>query len=233
LGCSPFKALYGYEASVLAAPDFLGTEDTEAGQWVNQRDAYNVMLKEQLLKAQQRAKHFADLKRRPREFQVGEQVLLKLQPYAQYSVVNRACPKLSFKYFGPYTVLERIGAVAYKIQLPEEAQVHPVFHVSQLKPFTPNYVPVFLELPHIADLENVNVQPMEILDRRLVKKGSSAVTQVLVRWSGIPKEAATWEDFNVVRTRFPDSLAWGQASVQGGENVTAPGKSATTTTCMV
>jgi hypothetical protein len=84
LGCSPFKALYGYEASVLAAPDFLGTEDTEAGQWVNQRDAYNVMLKEQLLKAQQRAKHFADLKRRPREFQVGEQVLLKLQPYAQY-----------------------------------------------------------------------------------------------------------------------------------------------------
>jgi hypothetical protein len=42
------------------------------------------MLKEQLLKAQQRAKHFADLKRRPREFQVGEQVLLKLQPYAQY-----------------------------------------------------------------------------------------------------------------------------------------------------
>jgi hypothetical protein len=104
-----------------------------------------------------------------------------------------------------------------------------------LKPFTPNYVPVFSELPHIADLENVNVQPMEILDRRLVKKGSSAVTQVLVRWSGIPKESATWEDFNVVRTRFPDSLAWGQASVQGGGggNVTAPGKSATTTTCMV
>jgi hypothetical protein len=112
------------------------------------------------------------VKRRPREFQVGVQVLLKLQPYAQHSMVNRACPKLAFKYFGPYTVLERIGVVAYKIQLPEEAQVHPVFHVSQLKPFTPNYVPVFSELPHIhiADLENVNVQPMEILDKCLVKK---------------------------------------------------------------
>jgi hypothetical protein len=107
--------------------------------------------------------------------------------------------------------------VAYKIQLLEEAQVHPVFHVSQLKPFTPNYVPVFSELPHIANLENVIVQPMEILDKCLVKKGSSIVTQVLVRWCGIPKEFATWEDFNVVSTRFPNFIAWGQASVQGGK----------------
>jgi hypothetical protein len=84
-------------------------------QWVNQRDNHRVMLQEQLLKAQQRYKHFADLKRRLREFQVGEQVLLKLQPYAQHSMVNRSCPKLAFKFFGPYTVLEKIGEVAYKI----------------------------------------------------------------------------------------------------------------------
>jgi hypothetical protein len=56
LGCSHFKALYGYEASVLVAPVFQGIEDTEARQWVNQRDVYNVMIKEQLLKAQQREK---------------------------------------------------------------------------------------------------------------------------------------------------------------------------------
>jgi hypothetical protein len=72
----------------------------------------------------------ADTKRFDRTFQVGELVLLKLQSYAQSSVINRPCPKLAMKYFGPYKILERIGAVAYKLELPDHCQIHPVFHVS-------------------------------------------------------------------------------------------------------
>jgi ribosomal protein L21E len=192
-------------------------------QWVNQRDNHRVMLQEQLLKAQQRYKHFADLKSRLREFQVGEQVLLKLQPYALHSMVNRSCPKLAFKFFGPYTVLEKIGEVAYKIQLPEDAQIHLVFHVSQLKPFTPSYVPVFSELPKVMDLGQEDVQPMDILDKHLVKKGRAIITQVLIKWSDLQVAANTWEDYNVIRARFLDALTWGQASIPGGANVTAEG----------
>lgn len=73
------------------------------------------MLRSQLTKAQHRMKTQADKHRCERQFQVGDQVLLKLQPYAQHSVVNRPYPKLAFKYFGPFTVLEQIGAVAYKL----------------------------------------------------------------------------------------------------------------------
>jgi hypothetical protein len=54
----------------------------------------------------------ADRLRTDQQFQVGDMVLLKLQPYAQHSVVSRPCPKLAFKFFGPYKIMERVGAVA-------------------------------------------------------------------------------------------------------------------------
>jgi hypothetical protein len=82
-------------------------------------------------------------------FVVGDMVLLKLRPYAQQSVVNRPCPKLAFKYFGPFKVIQRIGSVPYKLELPAHAQEYPIFHVSHLKSFTPNYTSVFAELPQL------------------------------------------------------------------------------------
>jgi hypothetical protein len=64
------------------------------------------------------------------------------------------------------------------------------------------------------------VVPLEILDRRLVKKGNKAVPQVLIRWSNIPQESATWEDYYVLRQKFPDAGAWGQVDSVEGANVT-------------
>lgn len=221
LDCSPFKILYGYEPPFAAAPTISSEVDTDVATWMADRATMLNVLRDKLADAQNRMKQYADRSRSERQFQVGEMVLLKLQSYAQHSVVNRPCPQLAFKFFGPYKVIERIGEVAYRLELPKTAQVHPVFHVSQLKPFTPNYVPVFSELPKVNDLNKQGVVPFEVLDRRLVKKGNPAVTQVLVRWSNIPPESATWEDFEVVRHRFPESVAWGQATSEGGADVTA------------
>jgi hypothetical protein len=72
-------------------------------------------------------KMLADKKRQYFSFAVGDQVLLKLQPYTQSSVTNRPFPKLAKKYFGPFRVLERIGDVAYRLDLLDGSKIHNVF----------------------------------------------------------------------------------------------------------
>lgn len=97
-------------------------------------------------------------------------MLLKLQPYVHDSVVSHPYPKLAMKYFGPYKVLERIGVATYKMDLLADSLVHPVFHISQLKPLTPSYVSFFHELPKPVDLTSQPLELEEILERRLVKE---------------------------------------------------------------
>lgn len=121
-------------------------------------------------------------------------------------MVSRPCPKLAFRFFEPYKVLEKVASVAYRLELPPTAQIYHVFHVSQLKPFTRNYTPVFTTLPHYQDLAQHDVVPKEILDRRLVKKGGRAVPQVLIL-SHLSPDSTTWEDYYVLQERFPHSLA--------------------------
>ncbi|KAJ1276651.1 hypothetical protein BS78_05G230700, partial [Paspalum vaginatum] len=203
LGCSPFKALCGYDPSVIASPPGSSTLPTTIEDWIVDKQAHDSMLKEMLAAAQNRTKYQADKHKTDRVFQVGEQVLLPLQPYAQHSVVNRPCLKLALKFYGPYTVLERIGQTAYHLELPADAMIHPVFHVSQLKPFTPNYTPVYHDLPQVVDLDQYPLQPEVVLQRRFIKKGNAAVPQVLVKWTNLPADAATWEDYYVVKKQFP------------------------------
>lgn len=79
-------------------------------------------------------KKLADTKRTKISFDEGDWVLVKLQPYRQHSLVLRKKDKkLGMRYFGPFKVLKKIGAVAYRLQLLAEAHSHPIFHVSVLK----------------------------------------------------------------------------------------------------
>ncbi|GJR24613.1 hypothetical protein Tco_0973140 [Tanacetum coccineum] len=85
--------------------------------------------------ARDRQKSYADLKRIPMEFQVGDKVMLKVSPWKGVMRFGKR-GKLNPRYVGPFKVIERVGEVAYKLELPEElSRVHNTFHVSNLKKF--------------------------------------------------------------------------------------------------
>jgi hypothetical protein len=168
------------------------------------RDEAIRQLKAQLLRAQDRMKHFADKKRCDRSFVIGEWVFVKLRAHRQKSVVNRINPKLSARYFGPYPVVERIGAVAYKLKLPDGSRVHPVFHVSLLKKAVGSYNEEET-LPDDLDGEKDNnpYEPDQVLAQRTVLVQGEEVKQVLVQWRGQNIEEATWEDAVMLTSQFP------------------------------
>jgi hypothetical protein len=120
------------------------------------------LLKHHLERVRLRMKHQADKGRTERTFAVGDSVFLKLQPYIQSSVAPRAHHKLLFKYYGPYTVLERVGEVAYRLALPEGSRIHPVIHVSQLKKAIGPNIQVQPCLPSPLDVLQV---PVRVLQR--------------------------------------------------------------------
>lgn len=228
LGCSPYKALYGHEPNYGTFDTMLVTENVDVQQWIAMNQGHSALLKEHLLSAQAKVKHYADKHRSDRIFMVGDSVYLKLQPYAQNSVVNRPCKKLAYKYYGPFEILERIGEVAYKLDLPEAALIHPVFHMSQLKEHIPDHTPVFSELPAGMDLATSDTIPEAILDRRLVKRGMNSHLQVLIKWSSHDAAGATWEDYESIKLRFPLAPAWGHAGSEGEATVSAMGNTLTT-----
>lgn len=86
-----------------------------------------------LSRAQNRMKQLADRQRSERAFAVGDSVYLKLQPYRQQSLKTSTSHKLAPKFYGPFQILDKIGVVSNKLELPQSTKIHNVFHVSQLK----------------------------------------------------------------------------------------------------
>ncbi|GKA08154.1 putative reverse transcriptase domain-containing protein, partial [Tanacetum coccineum] len=92
-----------------------------------------VLIKEKLKAARNRQKSYADNRRKPLEFEVGDQVLLKVSPWKGVIRFGKK-GKLAPRYVGPFEILKRIGPEAYRLRLPEElSSVHGTFHVSNLK----------------------------------------------------------------------------------------------------
>ena len=106
--------------------------------------------------------------RSERSFEVGDLVFLRLQPYKQMSLKqSKKDNKLSLKCYGPYNVLQRIGTMAYKLELPTSSQVHPVFHVSCLKKVIGNKISVQTILPKLDEEGKIILEPKVVTETRI------------------------------------------------------------------
>ncbi|GKC89166.1 reverse transcriptase [Tanacetum coccineum] len=100
-------------------------------------------------------------------------------------------------------IIKKVGKVAYKLQLPTSSQIHPVFHVSQLKKYKGPTPMVLGQLPTLSTKGLIIEEPFVVLDRRMAKKGNVAAVYVLIQWvNGTPSDA-TWELYKDIAARFP------------------------------
>ena len=166
------------------------------------RDAVLDQLKFNLIRAQHRMQRTTNAHRRDLEFSVGGSVFLKLQPYRQHSLAQRHCHKLAARFYGPFSVVAKVSIVAYKLDVPFSCKIHPVFHVSQLKPARGSHLSHAL-LPQLsADLE-LRAVPEAVLDVKYAAPDSSLDDQGLIKWKDLPDSDATWECYANVAAYFP------------------------------
>nr|GEZ01984.1 putative reverse transcriptase domain-containing protein [Tanacetum cinerariifolium] len=167
-----------------------------------------VQIKQRMQAARNRQKSYADLKRKPMDFQVGDKVILKVSPWKGVVRFGKR-GMLNPRYVGPFKVLERVGDVAYKLNLPEKlSRVHNTFHVSNLKKcHADKPLAVLLDGLHFDDKLYFVEEPVEIMDREVKPLKPSQIPLVKVRWNSKRGPEYTWEREDQFRKKYPHLFA--------------------------
>nr|GEZ84077.1 putative reverse transcriptase domain-containing protein [Tanacetum cinerariifolium] len=153
-----------------------------------------VQIKNWLLTAKSRQKSYADARRKPMEFEVDDMIMLKVSPWKGIIRFGKH-GKLSPWFIGPFEIIERIGPVAYKLELLEKLhRIHNTFHVSNLKKFLAdeNLVIPLEKVQLDAKLHFIE-EPVEIMDREVKQLKQSRIPIVKVRWNSRRGPEYTWE----------------------------------------
>ncbi|GJT47783.1 putative reverse transcriptase domain-containing protein [Tanacetum coccineum] len=165
---APFVALYGRRSRSPVCWAEVGEVQLTSPEIVHETTEKIIQIKQRIQAARDRQKSYADLKLKPMEFQVRDRVMLKVSPWKGV-VPFRKQGKLNPRYVRPFKVLVKVGAVSYKLELPQElSRVHSTFHVSNLKKcYSDEPLAVLLDGLHIDDKLHFVEEPVEIMDREV------------------------------------------------------------------
>ena len=135
---------------------------------------------------------------------MGDQVYLKVSPWKGILRFGKK-EKLSSRYIRPYEIIERIGTLAYRLDLPPElSQIHNVFHICMLKKYVPHHSHVIRPKPVELQTDlTYAAEPVQILSREVKKLHSKRIPLVKVQWQNHHRKEATWERKDEMMKKYP------------------------------
>ncbi|KAK6160449.1 hypothetical protein DH2020_003830 [Rehmannia glutinosa] len=202
---APYEALYGRKCR---SPLHWEIDD----QWTpkEKRKLPSIpkvhLVQEAMEKVKNRQKIYADKRRKDLEFEVGDEVFPRFSP--RKGLINpKKGGKLSPRYVGPYKILQRIGKLAYRLELPAQyAGMHDVFHVSRLKKYRPDPEHIITrDTPPLMENLSYTGKPIQIIDQQIRQLRKREILMVKVVWQNHNRdEYATWEMEEDMRNQYPE-----------------------------
>ncbi|GJX03834.1 putative reverse transcriptase domain-containing protein [Tanacetum coccineum] len=216
---APFEALYGRKCHSPVCWAKVGEVQLTGPEIVQETTEKIVQIKQRMQASRDRQKSYANLKRKPMDFQVGDKVMLKVSPWKGVVRFGKR-GKLNPRYVGSFKVLEKVGSVAYKLKLPQElSRVHNTFHVSNLKKcYSDEPLAVPLDGLHFDDKLQFIEEPVEIMDCEVKRFKQSRIPLVKVLWNSKRVLEFTWEREDQFRKKYPHLFTKTAPSSKVGNN---------------
>nr|GEX67289.1 reverse transcriptase domain-containing protein [Tanacetum cinerariifolium] len=179
---APFEALYGRKCRSPICWAEVGDRQLTGLEIIHETTEKIVQIKSHIPASRDRQKSYANVRRKPLEFQVGDKVMLKVSPWKGVIRFGKQ-GKLNPRYIRPFKILEKVGTITYRLELPEQSsRVHSTFYVSKLKKRMvdePLVIP--MDEIQVDDKLNFIEEPVEIMDREVKRLKQSRISIVKVR----------------------------------------------------